>query len=105
MADEPYECEFTPLARAFAEAKASTAEVEATVRAELIEYEIDPRRMVFHTVFIGGGDYATATAFICTWTGTKVLIDTASYDEGPALKEGLFKGMKVMFPAGDSEEL
>lgn len=92
-----YLMEFTPLARAFAEAKSSLAEVERVARLELDELDIDIKNLFFHTIEVGGVD------FILMHRKGVLMIDTMTVEEGPILDDGPFKGMRVMFPAPDTD--
>lgn len=97
-----YRVRFTKLAEEFAKAKASTEEVEATARREL-ERELgdadpsDPDTLLIHTFEVGGAD------FCCYPRDGFVEIDTVSWEEGPVLDAGPFKGKRVMHPRPDSE--
>lgn len=96
-----YKIEFTELAKAFAIAKGGGLEaVEAHAREEIDSFIPEGETLNGVTSFEIGGQLFVAE---CN-AGDTVQIDTATYEEGPELKAGPFKGRRVMMPRGDSED-
>lgn len=93
-----YEVEFTPLAKAFAEAKASVALVEEHVRADLDALACAPLEILFHVCTVAETD------FMVTPRDGKMLVDMVLYEESEPLQDGPFKGLRVMFPRRAGEE-
>lgn len=94
-----YTLKFTPLAAAFAEAKSSIERVEKAACEAVIEAS--------GTEYLNGvtsfdvGDQM----FIATSYGNGIVfVDTAHIEEGPTISSGPFKGKKVAFPRGDSDD-
>lgn len=96
-----YGIKFTELARAFAKAHTS---LQAVAEAALAE--IDDMGLVGDDRLNGQISFKLGEQlFVGVGFGDGVVVvDTASWEEGPVLDSGPFKGKKVMIPRGDSED-
>lgn len=98
----PHRCllTMTPLADAFARAKASVDDVLHAAIDEIDSFcPADEQPNGIFTFTVGG------QLFIAWGNGDgNVLIDTATYEEGPLMTAGPFKGKRLVMPKGDSEE-
>lgn len=95
-----YDVKFTRLAKAILGDSVSAAEEK--LRGELartLPEEVYPPEIFFHCFKHNERD------FIAKGKGDHLLVDSATYEEmDEPLTQGRFKGKRIQFPTGDSEE-
>lgn len=94
-----YQIIMTPLAEAFARAKSTVSDVMHAAAEEIDSVcPADERPNGLFSFEVGD------QLFVGMGRGDgMVMIDTASLEEGPVLKDGPFAGKRVMIPRPDSE--
>lgn len=95
---------WTPKGKAFAERWSTPDAVIALILAEFEQYEITPKNLIFHSVFMG--PIEEDRAFVVTkGDNGSLLIDVAIFEEsGETLDSGPFQGMTLMMPRGSEDE-
>lgn len=105
-----FKMKFTHAAKCEAAKRGLSMEtLEAYIRAQLVadgfyegsEEHCSPQDLIFHTI-----DRNEPKPWIVYGKREDgVLVDSASYEEGPGpIREGPFKGYKLMIPTGDDDD-
>lgn len=104
-----FKVSLTPLAKGFSAKVGGTKALEERVRGELADLcsqnNIKATDIFLHTIDMKdtNGDSCIFIVKPSSLETDTMVIDTASYEESPALSSGPFKGKKIGMPVGDSE--